>query len=68
VYVLRKYCAIAHVKCQIAEERRWLDQDKDGLTSSEVDNIKNILWESKIAETVLAAGQKSVDVSSFATW
>ena len=53
--------------CNIYYEERWLLTSQDGLSATEVSSIEQVLWNHRVGETILRAGQKSVDVGSFST-
>jgi hypothetical protein len=65
--VLRKYCEIAEVKSKICDEENWLDRQNDGISFADTNSIKDLLWNNSLTTTVLQAGHKSIDVSSFST-
>ena len=67
VTVLRKYCQISELRSMISQEEDWLDRQNDGISCAEIVAVKNLLWNSNTTKTVLKAGHKSMDVSSFAT-
>ena len=37
------------------------------ISATEVSSIEQVLWNHRVGETILRAGQKSVDVGSFST-
>lgn len=67
ISILRKFCDISSLRASIRSEERWLMATTDGLTANEVRSIEQVLWHQRIGETMLRAGQKSVDVGSFST-
>lgn len=67
VAILKKFCEISFLKAAIRSEDRWLKSGTDGLSAVEMTAIKDVLWNKSTSETVLRAGQKSIDVASFST-
>lgn len=67
VSVLRKFCEISSLKLSILSEERWLTENHDGLSVNEISCIKEVLWNRRTSESILRAGRKSLDVSSFST-
>ena len=67
IAILRKFCDISSLRASIRSEDRWLMATTDGLSVNEVRSIEQVLWHQRIGETVLKAGQKSIDVGSFST-
>ena len=67
VSILRKFCDIASLRAAIHSEEKWLLAATDGLSVAEVRSIEQVLWNQRTGETILRAGQKSVDVGSFST-
>ena len=67
IAILKKFCEISSLKGSIRTEERWLQIETDDLSVPEISAIKDILWNKSSSETVLRAGQKSIDVASFST-
>ena len=67
IAILKKFCEISSLRASIRSEDRWLMVTTDGLSANEVRSIEQVLWHQRIGETILKAGQKSVDVGSFST-
>ena len=67
ISVLKKFCDISSLRAKIYYEERWLLTSQDGLSATEVSSIEQVLWNHRVGETILRAGQKSVDVGSFST-
>ena len=68
VTILKKFCEISALQSFVHSEDRWLDEmNPDDLSMSEILAIKEVLWNRRVTETVLRAGQKSLDVGSFST-
>ena len=67
ISVLRKFCEISSLRLSILSEERWLMENYDGLSVDEISCIKEVLWNRKTSESILRAGRKSLDVSSFST-
>ena len=67
IAILKKFCEISSLKASIRTEERWLQIEPDDLSVPEILAIKDVLWTKSSSETVLRAGQKSIDVPSFST-
>lgn len=67
IAILKKFCEISSLKASIRTEERWLQIEPDDLSVPEILAIKDVLWNKSSSETVLRAGQKSIDVASFST-
>lgn len=67
VTVLKKFCEISSLRAHIQSEERWLEANPDGLSRADISAIKEVLWNQRGDKTVLRAGRKSIDVSSFST-
>ena len=67
IAVLKKFCELSSLKAAIQSEERWLEADPDVLSFTEISAINNVLWNKSTGETVLRAGNKSIDVASFST-
>ena len=67
IAILKKFCEISSLRASIRSEDRWLMVTTHGLSANEVRSIEQVLWHQRIGETILKAGQKSVDVGSFST-
>lgn len=67
IAILKKFCEISSLRASIRSEDRWLMATADGLSANEIRSIEQVLWHQRIGETILRAGQKSVDVGSFST-
>lgn len=67
ISVLRKFCEISSLKLSVVSEQRWLTENHDGLSVDQISCIKEVLWDRRTGESILRAGRKSLDVSSFST-
>ena len=54
-------------RAAVFDEQQWLENNRDGLSDCQVDAIKAVLWELSATTTIMRAGQKSLDISSFST-
>lgn len=67
VSVLCKFCDLSSLRLSILSEERWLTENYDGLSVDEISCIKEVLWNRRTSESILRAGWKSLNVSSFST-
>lgn len=67
ITIFKKFCEISSLKAQIQSEKSWLESNPDGLSVADISTIKKVLWNQSGSATVLRAGCKSIDVSSFST-
>lgn len=67
IAILKKFCEISSLKASIQTEEKWLQVEPDDLSAPGILAIKDVSWNKSRSETVLRAGQKSIDVASFST-